>query len=426
MENVNKDLIDFIKGSPTPFHTVRNVSLRLIEDGYTELGEGESWSLSFGKGYFVKRGDSSLIAFRTPEAEFDGFQISASHTDSPAFKLKPDFEISGGEYIRLNAEKYGGPVIDSFFDRPLSLAGRVIVRESKRFVSRLVSLDDVALIPSVAPHLQPPAQKSVATDLVAMVGSEKGRLSSLIAEAADTDPENVVSHDLFLVSSEKGRVWGAQGEYISAPRLDDLQCVFASLSGFLLSSDEVNMPVLALFDSEEVGSASREGGGSSFLSDTLKRIAFSFGKSEEEYMALLYNSFLVSADSAHAVHPNHPDLTDSANKCPLNSGIVIKRNSQKRYITEGESEAVVAEICRASGVPFTVYTNHSNIQGGATLGHVAISDVSVLGADVGLPLLSMHSIYETGGAMDTEYAIRFFESYFSSHIYKDNNGITIE
>lgn len=430
MENLNRDLIDFIDASLTPYHTVHQIKMRLIEDGYKELSESENWTLERAEGYFVTRSDSSLIAFRVPEHDFDGFQIAASHSDSPAFKLKPSFELSDSYYLRINAEKYGGPVLSSWLDRVLGVAGRVVVREGKNLVTKLVNLErDIALIPSVAPHLlQGDGKLNLNIDMVALMGEKMSteRLLALVAENAGTQKENIVSHDLYLVNRDKGRVWGVNSEFISAPRLDDLQCVYASLVGFLLSSEEVNMPILAVFDSEEVGSSSFQGADSDFLSSTLERIAEALGISNADYKRLLSGSFLISADNAHAVHPNHSELTDTENKAYLNSGIVIKHNAQMRYITDARAEAIVKEICRITDVPFSDYTNRSDIQGGSTLGRIAISKVSILGADIGLPELSMHSAFETVGRRDTEYATRFFEAYYSAYIKIKNNTFTVE
>lgn len=430
MENLNRDLIDFIDASVSPYHTVYQIKMRLIEDGYKELKESDSWYLEKSEGYFVTRDDSSVIAFRVPENEFDGFQIAASHSDSPAFKLKPAFELSESPYLRVNAEKYGGLVLSSWLDRVLGVAGRIIVKEGKDLKTKLVNLErDIALIPSVAPHLmQGETKLNPAVDMVALMGEKESasRLLSLIAESVGTDRENIISHDLYLVNRDKGRMWGVNSEFVSAPRLDDLQCVYSSLVGFLLSSEEVNMPILAVFDSEEVGSTSLQGANSDFLTTTLERIADALDISSSDYKRLLSSSFFISADNAHTVHPNHPELTDSLNKAYLNSGIVIKHNAQMRYITDARGEAIVKGLCRISDVPYTDYTNRSDIQGGSTLGHIAISKVSILGADIGLPELSMHSAFETIGKRDTEYATRFFEAYFSAYIKIKDNVFSIE
>ncbi len=427
MDNINLDLLDFLNASPTAFHTAHNVKLRLIEDGYTELFEGEKWYLKRGEGYFVLKG-ASLVAFRVPLDSPDGFQIVASHTDSPALKLKPSFELESGEYLKLNSEKYGGALLLSWLDRPLGVAGRVVVKDGNKLSTRLVNVDrDVALIPSVAPHLTKGEEikLNVAFDLSALIGGKASRekLMSLVADSAGVEKERIVSHDLYLVSREKGRVWGVSGEFLSAPRLDDLECVYTSLVAFLMSSEETNIPVLALFDNEEVGSSTAEGAGSVFFAEILRKISDALG---EDYQGLLFNSFLVSADNAHAVHPNHPELTDPSNNAYLNGGIVIKHNANMRYITDAESEAVFLEICKRVDVPVCHYSNRSDIAGGSTLGNIAVTKLPIAGVDVGLPQLAMHSHVETVGAYDTECAVRAFEAFFSAHIKKDKNSFIVE
>ena len=221
-------------------------------------------------------------------------------------------------------------------------------------------------------------------------------------------------------------MWGLSNEFVSSPRLDDLQCVYTSLAGFLMSSDEVNIPVLALFNNEEVGSSTIEGAGSNFLDDTLERIASLLSQDREEASRLLASSFIVSADNAHAVHPNHPELTDPNNKAYLNEGVVIKHNANMRYITDAEAEAVFSEICRRAEVPIQHYTNRSDIPGGSTLGNISASKSGLIGVDMGLSQLAMHSSFETAGTADTEYAARVFEMFFSSHIKKVRNVFIIE
>lgn len=431
MDKINRELLEFIRSSPTAYHAVNNARTRLIEDGYTELFESEIWSLEEGGRYFVSRGDSSLIAFRMPEDDFDGYQIVASHTDSPCFKLKPDFELADKSYLRLSADKYGGAVLHTWLDRPLAIAGRLTVKEGSKIVTRLTETDgDVALIPSLAPHVDTnkDAPLSLTSDMCALVGapSDKGRLMEELADCAGVAPEDVISHDLYLVNRQKGCVWGADNSFISSPRLDDLQCVFTSLVGFLLSSDDVNVPVLAIFDREEVGSESVNGGGSMFLPDILERISSSMGRSHTEHLRLLSNTFFISADNAHGIHPNHPEASDPNNRGALNFGIAVKHNAMGRYVTDAESEAVLKTLCEMSGVPYFDYTNRSDMSGGSTLGHILQTNLSVAAVDIGLPQLAMHSSYETAGAKDTEYAFRLFSAFYSAHIYRIGNSFVIE
>lgn len=431
MEKLNYELLEFIHSSPTAFHVANNARVRLIEDGYTELFEADCWLLENGGKYFVRRGDSSLIAFRIPDDDFDGYQIVASHTDSPCFKLKPSFEMADKNYLRISADKYGGAVLSTWLDRPLSVAGRIFVKENSKIVSKLVeSKDNTALIPSLAPHLKTDkdAPLSLSSDMCPLLGECRnvGALMAQLAESVGVDPDDVLSHDLYLVNRQKGCIWGEDNSFVSSPRLDDLQCVFASLKGFLLSADEINVPVFSIFDREEVGSESANGGASTFLPDVLERISFAMGKSRTQHFTLLANTFFLSADNAHAVHPNHPETADPNNKGELNSGIAIKHNAMGRYVTDAESTAIIKSLCKSADLPCFDYTNPSGIQGGSTLGHIMQTKLSVSGADIGLPQLAMHSSYETAGARDTEYAFRLFSAFFSSHIYKINNCFSIE
>ncbi len=429
MEKINYELLDFIASSPTAFHTVSSVATRLVEEGYTELYESSEWLLKAGGSYFVRRGASSLVAFRIPDEDFDGYQIATAHTDSPMFKLKPDFELED-KYLRFSADKYGSPILSSWLDRPLSVAGRVVVRENNKIVTRLVETDTpIAIIPSLAPHLKTDkdAPLSLKTDMLALVGEGgKMRVADLLADMLGIDFDSVISHDLYLVNSQKGLIWGSDFSFVSSPRLDDLQCVFAALSGFLYSLDETNVPVLALFDKEEVGSESANGASSAFLPETLERISSSLGKSRAEHFRLLSNSFFISADNAHALHPNHPEQSDSVNNGLLNSGIAIKHNAMGRYVTDAEGEGIVKTLCKTFDIPYFDYTNRSDIVGGSTLGHILQTHLSITGVDIGLPQLAMHSSFETAGARDTEYACRLFEAFFNSHIYKVANTFVIE
>lgn len=431
MDKINSELLEFIHSSPTAFHTVNNARLRLIEDGYTELFESEQWSLDAGGKYFVTRSDSSLIAFRIPSEDFDGYQAVVSHTDSPAFKLKPDFELCDKNYLRISADRYGGPVLSSWLDRPLSVAGRLMVMDGSKAVSKLVvSHDPVAIIPSLAPHVNTnkDAPLSLASDMCALIGEGDGAgaLMEELTDSIGTAPETVISHDLYLVNRQKGCLWGIDGAFVSSPRLDDLQCVFSSLMGFLLSSEEENVPVLAILDREEVGSESANGGGSMFLPDTLERISSAMGISHSEHLRLLSNTFFISADNAHGIHPNHPEASDPNNRGALNSGIAIKHNAMGRYVTDAESTAVLKTICDSADVPYFDYTNRSDMPGGSTLGHILQTHLSVSAVDIGLPQLAMHSSFETAGARDTEHALNLFLAFYNSHIYKIGNSFTVE
>ena len=413
------ELIDFIARSPSPFHAVEQVRRELEAAGYRPLDEGERWVLAPGDRRYVIRNGSSLIAFRVPEGTWRGFLLSASHSDSPTFQIKERGELEGPEgYLRLNTERYGGMIYAPWLDRPLSVAGRVLVRTEDGAESRLVNLDrDLALIPSVAIHMNRECnngfQYDPKTDLIPLLGLEedRGKLRSLAAQAAGTGTENLLGMDLFLYLRQRGVIWGAGEEFVSAPRLDDLQCAFGCLRGFLAARAGESLPVYCLFDNEEVGSGTRQGADSDFLQTALERLCAALGK---EYPAAAANSFLVSADNAHAVHPNHPEYADATHRPHLNAGVVIKHSASQRYTTDAVSRAVFAELCRRAGVPVQHFANRSDLPGGSTLGNIALAHVSLHSVDIGLAQLAMHSPYETAGAEDTDYLIRAMTAYYSA------------
>lgn len=423
---MNKSLLSFIENSPTAFHAVKNIADVLNDKGYIELTEGKCWDVKRGKGYFVRRNESSIIAFRIPDTDIRSFMIAASHSDSPCFKLKDNPSITDGEYVRISSEKYGGMINSTWMDRPMSLAGRVVVSSDNGVESRLVDFKEpMAIIPNVAIHLNRNANENStlnpAVDLVPLysTANSESTLSSSIAELAGVSEDNILSSDLFLYNADKGRVWG---DFISAPRLDDLQCVFATLEGFLSGKENDSIPVLAVFDNEEVGSSTKQGADSDFLYSVLKKAVESLPEKNIDFSDIVRNSFMLSCDNGHAVHPNHPELTDKTNSVKLNGGIVLKFNANQKYCTDAVSAALVKVLCKRSGVPCQSYSNRSDISGGSTLGNIANTHFSVITADVGLPQLAMHSALETAGAKDTEYMTRFIKEFFSSSLSTDNCG----
>ena len=428
MSDTNRLLFDFIRRSPTPFHVVQALSERLQAAGYIPLPETVSWQLQPGGAYYVTRNGSSLIAFRIPSGDWSGFLITASHSDSPTFQVKENGELAGPEgYLRLNTEPYGGMLMAPWLDRPLSLAGRVAVRLADGTIaSRLVDLDrDLLVIPSVAIHLRRDANKGAAldpkTDLVPLLGLDqpKGCLKKLAAQAAGVEEQDLLSTELFLYLRQTGTVLGAGGELIAAPRLDDLQCVYGCLEGFLRSREQGCLPLYAVFDNEEVGSATKQGADSTFLSDILRRICAASGR---DLPAAAAASLMLSADNAHAVHPNHPEYADTDNRPRLNGGVVIKRTASQRYATDGLSAALFSEICRRAQVPVQHLTNRSDLPGGSTLGNIANTHVSLPTVDIGLPQLAMHSVYETAGAADTDYLIRAVAAFYSTPLRCSGDG----
>ena len=427
MRKTAEELIQFIKESPDAFHAVAAVVKRLQAAGYEELKEKEHWEMEEGKGYFVTRNDSAVIAFRIPEGEKAGYQIMACHSDSPTFKIKENPEmVVDGHYVKLNVEKYGGMLIAPWFDRPLSVSGRIMIRETdaegkKRIVSRLVKIDrDLLMIPSLAIHMNRDinngysynAQKDVLP--LMSCGSEPGQFRQIVAEAAGVKEEEILAQELFLYSRSQASIWGANEEFVSCGRLDDLQCAFAGLQGFLEAGncnvqeaeERHAVPVFCMLDNEEVGSGTKQGAESTFLKDVLKRINLAAGKGEEEYLRMLAESFMVSADNAHALHPNYADKTDPTNHPYVNGGIVIKHSANQKYTTDAISAAVYRTICEAAEVPVQDFFNRSDMAGGSTLGNIANTQTPMNTVDIGLPQLAMHSPYETAGVKDTEYLIR--------------------
>lgn len=419
-----REVLDFIEKSPSCFHAVANVKEMLQEQGFTEVKEAQKWELVPGEGYYVTRNDSALIAFRLPEKQARGFHMTAAHSDSPTFKIKELPEMTVEEhYVKLNTEKYGGMILSTWLDRALSVAGRVVVREGRELVTKLVNVDkDLLVIPNVAIHMNREMNQGVAynpqCDMLPLFadcseGKKKNAFMKRIAKAAGVKAEDILSHDLFLYPREKGRVLGENGEFLLSPRLDDLQCVFAESRAFCESRPEEYINVCAVFDNEEVGSGTKQGADSTFLEDTLYRIAEGLGLEKGDYLRMIAESFLISADNAHAVHPNHPEKADPTNRPYVNGGIVIKFHGSQKYATDAVSAAKLKGLCEEAHVPYQTYANRSDIAGGSTLGNISTAHVSVSSVDIGLPQLAMHSAVETAGAKDTFYAVEMMKKFFA-------------
>lgn len=433
MNTTNEQLLNFLEKAHTCYQAVDEISRILKNQGYSELNESDVWELREGGRYFVTRNGSSIIAFRVPKKNFNGFMIGASHSDSPSFKIKENPEIISNGYVKLNVEGYGGMLMGPWLDRPLSVAGRLIVKDGNRYVTKLVDIDrDLLLIPNLAIHMNRNANKdqswNVQTDLLPVLGSEKeskGSFMKIVAEAAGVSESDILGHDLLLYIRGRGTVWGAHDEYLSAGHLDDLQCGFGNMYGFLEARDSSSVPVLAIFDNEEVGSRTKQGADSTFLEDVLSRIASGCGKNEEEYHAAVADSFMVSADNAHAVHPNHPEKADPVNRPLMNEGIVIKYNAAQHYTTDGVSAAVFKDICNKADVPYQYFTKRSDSAGGSTLGNISNAHISIDTVDIGLAQLAMHSCYETCGTKDTDYLIAAMKKFFSGSVHKEKGGIIV-
>lgn len=414
-------LLDFIEKSPTAFQAVDEMQKRLTENGFEVLSEKEYWKLIPGGKYLVTRNNSALIAFCIPEKESRVFHIMASHSDSPSFKIKENPEIKvDNSYVKLNVEKYGGMLMAPWFDRPLSVAGRVIVKGKDGLEEKLVDIKrDLVMIPNLAIHMNREANNGVSynpqKDLQPLfaVGNTDRTLLEIIAEQTGVKKEDIISHDLFLYNRMLGTIWGADKEFVSSARLDDLQCAFASMEGLLRAQNHESIAVHCVMDNEEVGSGTKQGAASTFLKDTLLRINMGLGRTYEEYLMTLAGSFMVSADNAHALHPNYTDKTDPTNHPVLNKGIVIKFNANQKYCTDAVSAAIFKELCTKAGVPYQTFVNRSDIAGGSTLGNISNTQVPMNTVDIGLPQLAMHSPYETAGVKDTEYLVRAAEELFA-------------
>ena len=422
------ELFDFLDRSPTGYHAVKNIGDILSSHGFVRVREESAWQVEAGCDCFVTRGDSALIAFRVPKTDFRGFMLSASHCDSPTFKVRQSAESAAvGKCRKLNVEPYGGMIQRSWMDRPLSLAGRCLVRSGGRLQARLVDIDrDLLIIPSVAIHMDRDVNKNgalnAATDLQPLFTQGETDLRDLLAAELQCGAKDILETELFLYPRMKATVLGAENEFIASPRLDDLQCVYACMEGFLAGKNSESVSVFCVFNNEEVGSGTRQGADSTFLTDVLERISDSCGKTREEYRRAVAQSFLISADNAHAVHPNHPELSDKTEAPLLNGGVVLKYNANQRYTTDGFSAAVFAQLCEEAGVPIQRYSNRPDLPGGSTLGNIAMAHLSIPAVDIGLPQLAMHSACEVSGAKDTDGLIQAMTAYYSKALCRHSDG----
>lgn len=429
-DHLTNQLFDFIQSSPTALHTTNTVRVMLLHAGFTELPETGPWHLEAGKGYFASRGGASVIAFRFPKKEFRGFSIAAPHGDSPAFKVKgsPEMRVED-HYAKLNTEVYGGTTLNLWLDRPLSAAGRLVVRTEDGVRSVLTDIGrDLLMIPSLAIHMnrdannggKPDPQK----DTLPLLGGSEADLLALAAESAGVEKKDILAHDLYLYHRMRGRVYGAGEEFIAAPKLDDLECAFSAITAFLASENPENCTVCAIFDNEETGSMTRHAANSTFLSDVLARICLSVGKDEQQRQAAIQNGMLLSADNAHAVHPNYPEKADPTSRCYMNKGVVVKHST--RYATDGLTAAVFHRICERAGVPTQDFYNHSSNPGGGTLGLISGAHVSIPTVDIGLAQLAMHSPYESAGREDLRHMVNAMKAFYACVFTWEGNGCRLD
>lgn len=424
-----QELLDFLKKCPTRYQVVSSFEGMLDEEGYEKLYTEEMWNIKAGGKYYVSPNGSSIMAFRIPAHLTGGFMISAAHSDSPTFKIKENPEKANEHYVQLSTEKYGGALMTTWFDRPLSIAGRVLVRgEGGKISTHLVNIDrDLVIIPSVAIHMNRQANSgfeikaNIDTLPLFAQGSGKGEFMNTVAESIGVDANDILGHDLYLYNRQAPTFIGREDEFIASAKIDDTECAYGCMRGFMLSEESESIPVCCVFDNEEVGSSTKQGAASNILRDLLRRIVLCLGKSEEEFISMVAKSFMVSADNAHAQHPNHGEYADPLN-CPyMNMGVVIKFNANQNYTTDGVSAALFRRVCIEASAPVQLYANRSDLGGGGTLGSIANTKVSAITVDIGLAQLAMHSCYETAGAEDIESLVNAMRVFHSKSL-KVNRG----
>ena len=421
-----EDLISFINESPVDFLAIENVKQMLIEHGYKEVKEQFYLNFENGEKAFIIRNDLTILAFnigKNVSKENTSFNIIVSHADSPCFKLKPECNGRTDVYSKINVAPYGGMIAPSWMDRPLGIAGRIIIEDGDEVYTKLVNLSEfTVLIPNLCIHYNRQVNSgyeyNMAIDLQPFLSLDKDvDFVHSLSKRVGVDKEEIINFDLALYNKQSGVIWGERREFLSAPRLDDLECVYLSARAFVETENDNSINVLYIADNEEVGSLSRQGADSDFLSSNLKRVSTSLGV---KYEVAIGNSFMVSADNAHAVHPNKPEVSGTNNKVYMNKGVVIKFNAYNSYATDGLSGSIFQKICKNASVPYQFFTNRSDIRGGSTLGKELLSQVSVMSVDIGFAQLAMHSSYETTGVQDVTYGLNVFKEFYKTHIHQNN------
>ncbi|WP_417091840.1 M18 family aminopeptidase [Gemmiger sp.] len=424
------DLVEFLQESVTPFHAAATAESWLRAAGFTRLEEADYWNLEPGKGYYTTRNGSSVVAWRVPDHAIGGWRIVASHSDSPTWKIKTDIVENDG-CRRLSVEGYGGMIMSTWLDRPLTVGGRVIVKTENGIESRLVCIDrDLLVIPSLAIHFQRDINKghtfNPQVDMQPLWGPAGSRtLTDLVAEELGVDTADILDSDLQLVTRQAPTQIGPDGEFFMAPRIDDLECAATTLLGFLdaaAETDSACAPVWAMLDNEEVGSSSRMGAQSSYLRDVLDRIVDAIPHSGQAMHRAMANSFMLSADNAHATHPNFPQKSDPCAPVRLGGGVVLKYNASQKYTTNAVSGAIFRAICEKADVPVQVFTNRADEAGGSTLGNLQSHTLPIPMADIGLAQLAMHSAVETASVADAEAMTKAVAAFYRVHLRALGDG----
>lgn len=418
-----KDFFDFLNNSVTEFNASLNIAEILKKEGFIYLDPSQKWDLKNGGNYYTIKDQTSVIAFKIGQ-EFDskGFNIVSSHIDSPNLKVKPNGVISSNNFTSLNTEVYGGPIFNTWFDRPLSIAGRIIISKDNKISSKVINIDkDLLVIPNVAIHLNKDPLTNPQRELPLASLTKYDSVQDLLKALNVIKDEELVSFDLSVYNRNKVQLVGVNDELFMSPRIDNLECAYTSLKAFINANNKDKVNVYCAFNNEEVGSQTKQGAASTILYDVLRRIV----KDEELYQINIASSVMMSADNAHAVHPNHPEMADPTNKVFMNKGIVIKHNANQRYTTDAISDAIVQTICKNNDVPFQHYTNRSDQRGGGTLGSISTSQVSLITCDIGLAQLAMHSANETSGVEDYHSMVKFLTAFYNSNFKMKDNDIEL-
>ena len=427
-----KELLHFIENSPTAYQAVESAVRILEEQGFIRLGAQDAWELHPGQCYYTVQNGTSIIAFCMPAGKINSIMLAASHSDSPTFKLKANCEADAfGDYVKLNTERYGGMILSTWLDKPLSLAGRLVVKDGDVIKTVSVKVDrDLVLIPNVAIHQNRKHNDgyvfNAQTDMMPLYGmaGAKGSLMATVAEAADVDAKSVIGSDLYLYNRTPATVWGADDAFFSAPRIDNLMCAYGTLQGLLQSKGTENvLQVWACFDNEETGSRTKQGAGALWMRDVLERVCEANGT---DLRRVLTTSMMLSADNAHAKHPNHPELSDAKNVPHMNEGVVIKSNAAQKYTTDGLSAAIVKSILDEANVPYQYFYNRSDAPSGSTLAPLSVRHIDIPGADIGIPQLAMHSSCECIAYSDYEALENGLRAYYSSTIRINGNDVEIK
>ncbi len=435
-----RDLFDFIDSGVSPYHAVCEAAGRLEQSGFMRLEESGVWDIRPGGRYFTTRNQSSIIAFVLPEKEISAYHMTASHSDSPTFRIKRT-KMEDKYYARAETEGYGGMIMSSWMDRPLSLAGRAVIRTPEGIRTELIAPDrDLFVIPNLSIHFNRDVNKGYTynqqTDIQPLYGSKEADLMEIIAEeTAVSRPEDILDTDFVLVVRQKAGYVGTGKEFYMAPRIDDLACAYTSLQGFLrsLQGESTNVENIAgtgdmariwcMFDNEEVGSGTRQGAMGAFLPEVLGRVEEAFHMSREDCARARSRSLMVSADNAHALHPNYPSKSDPEFPVILNQGIVIKYNASQKYTTTGMTAAVFSELCKKNDIPLQRFANRGDMPGGSTLGNLLSHQLSIPMLDIGLPQLAMHSAVETAGCADAGSMIQAVRAFYQSGIRQERDGV---